>query len=247
MSEVAPSNGFAAALYALAQCNDATPAAKWLAALLPQASRVTLWPKDLARIDAWHGSARDLQDMMPALPRLSRAIFYEADIVAKGGTRMMMGYGAVQRATGHGIDVGWACWMPDEQRIIGPLGPAGVAANGVTMPGGLSPESERELRSACGIVVRALLMRVGNDRLRVERSALLRRIGPALWGDAWHGDMARALTVRRDTVDAWASGKTAVPDGVMADLAKLVRERRDALDGLIAETTGRAKTKSPDA
>lgn len=83
--------------------------------------------------------------------------------------------------------------------------------------------------------------------LNEGKAALLRRIGPALWGDSWHGDMARALKVRRDTIDGWAGGKTAVPDGVMADLAKLVRERRDALDGLIAETTGRAKTKSPDA
>lgn len=84
-------------------------------------------------------------------------------------------------------------------------------------------------------------------RLNESKAALLRRIGPALWGDAWHGHMARALKVRRDTIDAWASGKKAVPDGVMADLARLVRGRRNALDGLIAETTGRAKTKSPDA
>ena len=67
----------------------------------------------------------------------------------------------------------------------------------------------------------------------------MRRIGPALWGDAWHGDMARALKVRRDTVDGWASGKTAIPDGVMADLARMVRERREVLDQLIAEATGR--------
>ena len=234
MSEAAPSDGFAATLYTVAQRSDATPAAKWLAALLPQANRVSLSPDDLARIDAWHGSARDLQDMVPALPRLSRAIFYEADIAAKGGTRMIMGYGAAQPATGHGIDVGWACWMPDEQRIIGPLGPAGVAANGVTLPGGLSPESERELRSACGIVVRALLMRVGNDRSRNERSALLRRIGPALWGDNWRGDMARAVKVRRDTIDGWVSGKTAVPDGVMDDLDRMVRDRRDVLNSLLS-------------
>ena len=72
-------------------------------------------------------------------------------------------------------------------------------------------------------------------RLNESKAALLRRIGPALWGDAWHGDMARALKVRRDTIDAWASGKTAVPDGVMADLQRLVRERREVLDGLAGE------------
>ncbi len=65
------------------------------------------------------------------------------------------------------------------------------------------------------------------------RSARQSRL--ALWGDSWHGDMARALKVRRDTIDGWAGGKTAVPDGVMADLAKLVRERRDALDGLLRD------------
>ena len=34
-------------------------------------------------------------------------------------------------------------------------------------------------------------------RLNEGKAALLRRIGPALWGDNWHGDMARALKVRR--------------------------------------------------
>ena len=79
-------------------------------------------------------------------------------------------------------------------------------------------------------------------RLNEGKAALLRRIGPALWGDAWHGDMARALKVRRDTVDAWASGKTAVPDGVMADLQRLVGKRRRQLDDLLPDGT-----KSPDA
>jgi len=70
-------------------------------------------------------------------------------------------------------------------------------------------------------------------RLNEGKSALLRRIGPALWGDAWHGNMARALKVRRDTIDGWAGGKTAVPDGVMADLQRLVGKRRKQLDDLL--------------
>ena len=70
-------------------------------------------------------------------------------------------------------------------------------------------------------------------RLNEGKAALLRRSGLALWGDNWRGDMARALKVRRDSVDGWSSGKTDVPDGVMADLAKLVTERRKHLDDLL--------------
>lgn len=72
-------------------------------------------------------------------------------------------------------------------------------------------------------------------RLNEGKAALLHRSGLALWGENWHGDMARALKVRRDTVDGWASGKTAVPDGVMTDLQRMVRERRDALEGLLRD------------
>ena len=136
----------------------APEALRWMADWLPDADRRTLTTGDLARIDAYAGAARDLHDLLPALLPLARPVWYEAEVTAAGGTRMIMGYGAVPAADK--LDIGWACWSPASRRILGPLGPVRLTTAGLDQPAGMSDASMREMQTAAGIVVRALLMGV---------------------------------------------------------------------------------------
>ena len=108
------------------------------------------------------------------------------------------------------------------------------AVQGYTVP---IAQWDAALREPCGVwwdrAHEADILDIAR-RLNEGKAARLCQIGPALWGDHWHGDMARAIKVRRDTIDGWAAGKTAVPDGVMDDLDRMVRERRNMLNALIA-------------
>jgi hypothetical protein len=107
--------------------------------------------------------------MLAAVRPLARPVWFEAALAGKHGTAMIMGYGAVPAADG--IAIGWACYAPAHGRIIGPLGPATVNPAGMERPPGTSDESWRELHSAAGIVLRALLLGMGS-RARIVESAL---------------------------------------------------------------------------
>lgn len=57
------------------------------------------------------------------------------------------------------------------------------------------------------------------------RAADLRRIGAILYGDRWQTDLARALGVADRTVRRWAAGTHPIPEGLKADLLKLLAQR----------------------
>jgi len=61
---------------------------------------------------------------------------------------------------------------------------------------------------------------------------LLTRCGEALYGPRWQTDLAEALDVDDRTVRRWISGATPVPQGVYADLMRLMQERAQTLDDL---------------
>ena len=52
------------------------------------------------------------------------------------------------------------------------------------------------------------------------------RLGVALWGDRWQVPMAKALGVRRDTVQDWAQGRMKAPPGVLTELRNLQEFQR---------------------
>lgn len=135
---------------------------RWLADWLPDAEHRILDNADLQRIDAYAGAAADLHALLPTVLPLARPLWYETAITAQHGTAMMMGYGAVP--AGNEMDVGFACYAPARQRIIGPLGPARATATGLQRPAGIGEESWRELRTAAGIIIRALLLQLGAPR-----------------------------------------------------------------------------------
>jgi len=53
----------------------------------------------------------------------------------------------------------------------------------------------------------------------------LARIGLALFGPSWTTPLADALSVHRDTVQKWKSGKSRPPPGIRAEAAELLRKR----------------------
>ena len=133
-----------------------TPSCVRYAQCLPQATRRTLNAADLARIDAYTGDGQALHEMLPAVLPLAAPVWYEAQITAQRGTRMVLGYGATPAAPGE-IDVWFAAGTAG--RVALALGPMRMDSQSVA--GG--EEDDRELRAACGIVVRALLMGVGTE------------------------------------------------------------------------------------
>jgi hypothetical protein len=130
---------------------------RWLADWLPDADRATLDAGDLARIDSYAGSADDLHALLAAVMPLARPVWFEAALTAQHGTQTILGYGGVPMDDR--LDIGWACYAPAYGRMIGPLGPARVSASGMERPVGINDESWRELRSAAGVVLRAILLR----------------------------------------------------------------------------------------
>ena len=68
----------------------------------------------------------------------------------------------------------------------------------------------------------------------ITPSALLAAIGQALYGENFRGALAIDLEVRPDTVRHWASGKSRIPPTLWGELLELLREREQALPGLIA-------------
>ncbi|MCC6775661.1 MAG: hypothetical protein IT537_03335 [Hyphomicrobiales bacterium] len=134
----------------------------WMADWLPDAEQRVLGNADMERLAAYAGEATELHALLPSVLPLARPVWYESTLTAQHGTEMIMGYGAVPAPDG--IDVGFACYAPAYQRIIGPLGPARVTRTNIYRASGLSEESWRELRAATGIIIRALLLGLGATR-----------------------------------------------------------------------------------
>jgi hypothetical protein len=61
---------------------------------------------------------------------------------------------------------------------------------------------------------------------------LLTQVGYALFGDRWKADMARALQVSVDRVDAWSKQRGKPPQRVWLELAGLIRDREQVLPRL---------------
>lgn len=146
----------------------ASASVRWLADWLPDAEHRQLDRDDIARIDAYVGSDRALHDLLPAVLPLMRPVWFET--AAQHDSEMIMGYGAIQACcapsmgwrVADGIDIGWACYAPAGGGIIGLLGPAAVTATGMDRPADIADESWQMLRGAAGVVVRALLLRLGS-------------------------------------------------------------------------------------
>ncbi len=198
------------------------PALKWLAFWLPDADRRILTPNDQARLDAYGGSADDLHGVLATLPALRRPIWCEAPIKDQGGAAMTMGYGAV--AADDGLDIGWTCYAPEQQRMLGPFGPARVRESGLSRPEGLGDDVWRSLRYAAGIVLRVLLLDAGHTALTPGQR--LRRACQTLgWSSR---DAATRLGCDPRLVQLWWADTEghAAPDPVVAwveDLADYVR------------------------
>lgn len=67
--------------------------------------------------------------------------------------------------------------------------------------------------------------------------ALLLACGRALYGDRWQSPLARDLGVADRTMRRWVAGSYPVPEGIAADLLRLVQERQ----GELRELAGRLK------
>lgn len=124
---------------------------------LATAEHRALTAADHRRCESYVGTAKDLHDLVAAIPPLSRPRWWAAALVAQHGTPMTLGYLALPHP--NGLGVGFACLAPD--RIIGPLGPAVVTTTHMQRPDACTDESWRELRAAAGIVLRALLLDLG--------------------------------------------------------------------------------------
>ena len=55
------------------------------------------------------------------------------------------------------------------------------------------------------------------------------KIGEALFGPNWKGQMARELDVSPDTVKSFANGKRVIHAGIAGDLARICSRRGEAL------------------
>lgn len=67
---------------------------------------------------------------------------------------------------------------------------------------------------------------------------LIHAIGQALYGDNYKGQLAQDLNVRKDTLRAWANGRSVPPDNLRDDLDQLVIAQIQ----LLAEIRARLKT-----
>ena len=66
----------------------------------------------------------------------------------------------------------------------------------------------------------------------MERAALLRAAGEALYGPRWQSELARALDVSDRTMRRWVADPDAMPHGVALDLLPLCDERIAALEAI---------------
>jgi hypothetical protein len=68
--------------------------------------------------------------------------------------------------------------------------------------------------------------------LELEPAAYLVAAGEALFGPRWKASLAEELAVADRTLRHWIAGRDPVPVGVIADLKRMVAERRDRLASL---------------
>jgi ribosome-binding protein aMBF1 (putative translation factor) len=64
---------------------------------------------------------------------------------------------------------------------------------------------------------------------------LLARIGRALFGSYWQTALAAEIEVNERTVRRWAAGDSAIPDGIAAELARLLELRAMDIRYLLAD------------
>lgn len=119
-----------------------------------------LTPADLARIDAYRGDAGDLHALLAALPPLTTRREWSADVTAQRGTRMRLLYAAAPHPDG--IEIAWACIAPDLSTVVSPRRSAVVTPRGMGRPKEIGDDEWRETRAAAGIVLRALLLGIGD-------------------------------------------------------------------------------------
>lgn len=62
------------------------------------------------------------------------------------------------------------------------------------------------------------------------------RVGEALWGPAWRDQMAKALQIRRDTVQDYAQGRRQPHPSQWDELNRLINLRRSLLKSLALAT-----------
>lgn len=133
------------------------PIRSWLHA----ARRVTLTAADLARIDSYGSSdGATLHAELALVLPLDAPVWYEAEVTAAGGSQMLLGYGATPAGPGE-IAVWFAAHARGADRIVGPLGPLRLDSRSIDTTADAYSANVRELRSAAGIVIRALLLGLG--------------------------------------------------------------------------------------
>ena len=74
----------------------------------------------------------------------------------------------------------------------------------------------------------------GDPAGQMSPSALLAAIGQALYGENFRSNMGDELGVSHRSVVRWAKGQSRIPPNVWSELLELLREREQALPGLIA-------------
>lgn len=139
---------------------NAVPAVQWLAGWLPSAEQRLLDRDDLERIDAYDPALAP-HELLASVPPRARPVWFEATVIVESGTLVTAGYGAVPASDG--LDIGWTSYAPAFRRMIGPLGPARVAATGMQRRDDVNDDVWYELTQAAGVVMRALLLRLGKD------------------------------------------------------------------------------------
>ena len=117
--------------------------------------RRVLTPEDLARIDAYHGGATDLHDLLPAVLPLATPRWYETTLTAQHGTVMTLGYLAEPDEAGIRVSLTVAREGTADRLSYGPVV---VTPTEMHRPDGVAPHEWREIRAAAGIIIRALLL-----------------------------------------------------------------------------------------
>jgi hypothetical protein len=66
-------------------------------------------------------------------------------------------------------------------------------------------------------------------------NSYLIQLGQALWGERWQSEMARALSVHRDTVQDWRQGRYSPKPEIIEELRQIARARLAELKALLAQ------------
>ncbi|MCW5746042.1 MAG: hypothetical protein KIT36_07580 [Alphaproteobacteria bacterium] len=64
----------------------------------------------------------------------------------------------------------------------------------------------------------------------MDQGDVLRRVGEALFGERWLGELAQALEINERTIRRWAAGGFHVPSGVWRQISDLDQVRRRLAD-----------------